>query len=225
MLKFGTISEVMADKGLARVKFDDDGIVSAPLHVSAPSTLKDQAQFPFNVNQHVWCMMDDQCERGVIAGAVYDKGNPPASGAASIVRVIFDQGLEIKYDRTAKKLSVLGQGDVEVNIDGNVEVTASQDVHIIARQNIFLEADNQVTIQAPLTNIVGPLHCESIETTANPGTPGLHIDGNGNIVTNNNITANGTIEGGQVKQGAITLALHKHNGVTTGGGVSGTPIP
>lgn len=39
------------------------------------------------------------------------------------------------------------------------------------------------------------------------------------------ITGSGTVSGSVVRQGTIVLGTHKHIGVTTGPGVSGTPIP
>jgi hypothetical protein len=39
------------------------------------------------------------------------------------------------------------------------------------------------------------------------------------------ITGSGTVSGSIVRQGLVTLGGHKHLGVTTGAGVSGTPIP
>jgi phage baseplate assembly protein gpV len=226
MLKFGIISEVIASKGLARVKFDDDGIVSAPLHSSAPSTLDDQVQFPFNVNQHVWCMMDERCERGVIGGAIYDQGNGPAGGDSDIIRMKFQGGLEFKYDRGNNKLSIQGTGDIEINTTGKLDATVTDDAKVTcqnAKVTAHLEAEiiatTNIKLTAPTTIVSGALQCASIITTASPGGAGLHIDSSGNLKTS------GSVEGSAVKEGIIQLGTHKHPGVTTGGGTSGTPIP
>jgi phage baseplate assembly protein gpV len=209
MLKFGIITEVLADKGMARVKFTDDDIVSAPLHCSVPISLNDQVQFPFRINQHVWCQMDELCERGVIGGAIYDEGNAPADGDKDIVRMKFDSGLELKYDRSSKKLFVTGASDVELDTTGKVEITAAV----------------EVKITAPLTEVSGILKCASIVTTSAPGVPGLHIDDSGNLKTSGNMESSGEVKGATVVEGLIQLGTHKHTGVTTGGGISGTPTP
>lgn len=230
MLKFGIISEVIAVKGMARVKFDADGIVSAPLHCAISSSLNDQVQFPYNINQHVYCIMDDRCERGVIAGAIYDEGNAPEGGDANIVRLKFKDGLELKYDRSAKKLSVLGTGDVELNTDGGLDATVTGDANVKAL-NATVEATVKATMKAPVvdidattTNVTGVLNvtgvvaCAGIAASAGSG-------GSGDATIAGDLNVTGTVSGGAVKEGAIQLGTHKHSGVTTGGGISGTPTP
>lgn len=223
MLKFGIISQIDAAKGLARVKFDDINIVSSWLHVSASVSFRDQAQFPLFVNQHVYCMMDDQCERGVVCGAIYDEKNVPAGGDATIVRLKFENGLELKYDRAAKKLSVAGAGDVEINTTGKLDATVTGDA-TISCLNAKIAATVKCTIDAPITEALGILKASAIQTTG-PAGPGLHIDASGNVTTSGDITSTGNLQGATVKEGAIQLSTHKHIGVTTGSGTSGTPTP
>lgn len=216
MLKFGIISEVYASKGYARVKFDDDGIVSAPLHISVPLSFQDQILIPFHVNQHVWCIMDDRCEHGVIAGAIYDETNVPAGGDPDIIQFNFQGGLSFQYNRNTKKLSVTGSGDIDVNINGNASIKC-HDATIDSSTTAEIKGTAEVKITAPITEVSGILKAASIQTTG-PGAA-LQIDNNGNISTT------GAITGSQVKEGAIQLGTHKHTGVTVGGGISGTPTP
>jgi phage baseplate assembly protein gpV len=231
MLKFGIISEILAAKGMARVKFDDDGIVSAPLNCAVPSSKDDQVQFPYNINQHVYCIMDDQCERGVVAGAVYDESNTPAGGDANIIRMKFKDGLEFKYDRSAKKLSVLGTGDVEINTTGKLDATVSDDANVtcknakvVASIQAEVQATTEIKLTAPITEVSGILKCASIQTTG-PAGPGLHIDADGNMTTSGNFESTSEVKGATVKQGTVVLGTHVHSGVTTGGGTSGAPVP
>lgn len=224
MLKFGIISQIDAAKGLARVKFDDLGIVSNWLHVAVAISYKDQLQFPLFVNQHVYCHMDDQCERGVVAGAIYDEKNTPAGGDANVVQMKFENGLQFKYDRGAKKLSVTGTGDVEINTTGKLDATVTGDANVSCL-NAKITATVKCTIDAPIMEATGILKASAIQTTGPTGSPGLHIDENGNMTTTGDFTSTGTVQGAAVKEGAIQLGTHKHIGVTTGSGTSGTPTP
>lgn len=230
MLKFGIISQIDAAKGLARVKFDDINIVSSWLHIAVPISYKDQVQFPFFVNQHVYCMMDELCERGVICGAIYDEKNSPSAGDANKVRLKFENGLKLEYDRSAKKLSVTGTGDVEINTTGKLDATVTGDATVKAL-NADVEATVKATLKAPtvdidavttnvtgVLNVTGIVSCAGIAAAAGSGGPG-------NATIAGNLTVTGTVQGGTVKEGVIQLGTHKHTGVTTGPGTSGTPTP
>jgi phage baseplate assembly protein V len=100
MLRFGTVSNV--DKGKARVKFDDDGIVSAWLPIIQPRTADDKQAESLDLNEQVVCLMDERNEHGVILGAIYNKKAPvPAeAGTDKWVRK-FKDGTIISYDRGA----------------------------------------------------------------------------------------------------------------------------
>lgn len=101
MLRFGYISGVDAVKGLARVKFSDDKIVSDWLPVSVRKSSNGSESFPFDVNEHVWCMMDERSENGVIGGAIYSTAEQPAGGNKDKRREVFSDGTIFEYDRSA----------------------------------------------------------------------------------------------------------------------------
>lgn len=212
MLKFGIISEVLPETGMARVQFPDaDGMVSKPLPCSVPKTLNDKYSFPFDVNEHVWCLMDDQLENGVIGGAIYSKNETPgALGNIDKAGINFEQGLHIEYNRETRILSITGDGDFTVNILGNVKLQSAGEVQMIA----------------PAVNITGNV---VVSGSVSAGSFGAVTSGGGtgDMVIAGKVTAAGDIEstGGDIKQGAIKLGTHKHTGVQTGGGVSGTPTP
>jgi phage baseplate assembly protein V len=227
MIRFGIISEML--QGKARVQFDgDDGIVSAPLPILIPHSLHDQFQFPFEVNQHVACMVDEHCENGVILGAIYDKKNPPVGWDNNKFRIQFDQGLIIEYDRPGKLLKIFGPGDIDINIQGDAsvrcqeaKVIASGDVEVEATNakvtvdaNVDIVAPGKVTIDSPTCEIKGHLKTETFECV---GTSGLVVTASGNL------TSPGTIEGVAVKQGAVLLGNHFHP-VSTAPGTTGAPF-
>lgn len=221
MLKFGIISEVDAAKGVARVTFDQDEIVSDWLPVSVPMTKDDQFQFPLVVNQHVWCMMDEHCEMGVIGGSIYDSNNVPVGGAQNKVRVRFDTDLVIEYDRSSHNLLIDCKGDVNIKAAGDVFVEATgTKVDIKGNAKVEVHAATEIDLDAPLTK------CQVIACTSiQPSVSGANLVINANMDLQGNMVATGNVEGAQVKEGSIRLGTHKHLGVTTGGGTSGTPTP
>ena len=222
MLKFGHITEMDAAKGLARVKFDgEDGIVSYWLPISVPGTVDGKYIIPFNVNEHVWCMMDDHMEFGVIGGAIYDAGNGPNGGNNEKVRVNFVGGLGVEYDRNSKTLSIGGTGDFNIDINGTgkgkVNIKCNSAV-IESLTDAEIKATTLIKLTAPAVLCSGTIQASAIGIGAAPPAAG-----NGIITGDINVT--GKVEAGEVKEGTIRLGTHKHIGVTIGGGTSGTPTP
>lgn len=129
MLKFGYITELDMSNGMVRVHFTDEDIVSNPLPVSVPASKEDKYSFPFVINEHVCCLMDENCEFGVVIGAIYNqKIKPPqGSGNSSINISIGGQKLEISVDRESGDLKIKSNGSVtvespDVKVVGNLTV-------------------------------------------------------------------------------------------------------
>lgn len=78
MIRFGKISEVIAEKGLARVSFKGDSVVSAPLPCLVKKSKSIKESYPFEVNEEVVCLMNDDLRTGVILGAIYNKETLPS---------------------------------------------------------------------------------------------------------------------------------------------------
>lgn len=131
MLRFGTITEVSASAGTARVKFEEDGIVSAPLPVVQRAVSGDKFFSLPSPGDQVACLMDEHAETGVVLGSVYSSAQTPPEGATAGSMVVrFEDGTTIKYDKAGPKITVEIDGDVEVKcavtkVDGNLEVTGS----------------------------------------------------------------------------------------------------
>lgn len=103
MMRFGTVSEVDTAKGLVRVTFAEDDIVSYWLSVSVPSTKDDSFCSMPDIGEHVYCVMDENAENGVVGGAVFSADHLPALDTRGIQ---FKDGTVIKYDRESHKLTV-----------------------------------------------------------------------------------------------------------------------
>lgn len=212
MLRFGIICEIDGSKGLARVHFDDDGIVSYWLPVVYPKTSQDSFSWIPDVNEHVACLMDERLENGVILGSIYSKAKQPDGGDANKFRIKFKDGTVIEYDRSIHKLTA--------DVKGAVEVKATENVNVETSASATLKAVS-VTIDAPSVTVTGILSAGQIAASA--GSSG----GDGSVTIEGTVSIQGDIvvTGGNVTADGIGLKTHKHTGVTTGGGTSATPIP
>ncbi|MBW7838448.1 MAG: hypothetical protein H3C36_02165 [Chitinophagaceae bacterium] len=119
MIKFGYITEVNMDVGTVRVRFTEDDIVSNPLPVSCAATKEDKYSFPFAINEHVCCLMDDQCEFGVVIGAIYSTEDKPPAGANKnkIIINIGNATVKLDIDRSS--------GNIKIETPGNITVVSS----------------------------------------------------------------------------------------------------
>lgn len=170
MLKFGIITEAKPEKGTYRVKFPDDGLVSSFLPVLNLNTLRTKTEAPLSVNEHVAVQMDDNCEYGVILGAIYSTADEPANNAGKdIFRTTYEDGSVISFDKSKGEYTIDVKGDViiktvtgkKVKITADVEVTgkitATGDVvgaHVSLQQH-----------QHPYLNITTP----ATTSSPNPG--------------------------------------------------------
>lgn len=78
MIRFGKITEIISSKGLARVSFVGDTIVSAPLPCLVKKSKTVKESYPFEINEQVACLMNEDMRTGVILGAVYNKDTVPS---------------------------------------------------------------------------------------------------------------------------------------------------
>jgi phage baseplate assembly protein gpV len=110
MLKFGRISSIDAATGMCKVTFDDDGLVSGWLHAGVPNTKDNKDEFPYAIDEHVYCHMTDGLARGVIGGSIYDKKNAPPI-ANAVVR-----GTTYKKSGSFSKVNT-ETGEAEVTLE------------------------------------------------------------------------------------------------------------
>ena len=215
-LKFGKITEVDAAKGLAKVTFaEDDNLVTRFLPMSMPKTLKDKWSIPYDINEHVWCIMDENCEDGVIGGAIYDSANSP-NGAIGKSSVHFVGNMSVEYDRATATLKINGNGNVKIDTTGDVTINCNHAI-IKSLTSVDITAVTAINLNAPMVACSAALAAAAITTVSGAG-------GSGNMSIAGDITSTGAITAAEIKEGAIRLSTHKHIGVQTGAGTSGTPI-
>lgn len=106
MIRYGIISEVDPATGKVRVKFEEDGIATAPLPVIFPATSGDEYFILPDLNTQVAVLMDQHAEDGVVLGALYNANKKPSQGATDKAYIKFKDGTLIMYDRAAHKYTV-----------------------------------------------------------------------------------------------------------------------
>lgn len=190
--------------GFARVHFDEEdteetsgetGFTSDWLPVMYTRTFKDGECWPLEKGEQVRCILDQDCNQGVILGAMFDESNTPGNGAASGMRTIyFEDGTVISY----KKGIDTAQGELNADIKGNVTIKASGTLNA--------DITGEATIKSKKFIIDGDMEVK------------------GEISATKDISSSTEISVGTGPL-AIKLTSHKHIGVQTGGGTSGTPIP
>jgi phage baseplate assembly protein V len=213
MLKFGLICEVDPAKGLAKVHFQDDDVPSGWLPMSVQKSLKDKYSFPFDVNEHVWCLMDEHCEYGVIGGAIYNDQDQPAGTGEGKLVIQFADNSTIEYDRNNKTLSLLIKGDIKVIADEKVSVECKE---------AEIKVTNTATVTANEVNIEAQGNATVKASSVKIDTP--NAQATGNLDVTGNITAAAVTASGDVKAGAISLLTHKHT-APSGGGPTTPSIP
>lgn len=158
--KFGTISEVK--KGFARVQFADDDIVSNWLPVLVRRSLNDKDSWPYEINEHVFCMMDETCEYGVIQGAVYSEADEPDTNeGAGKFRKLFSDNSFIEYDKTTHILTANIQGKIKAIATNDIEVTSQAKIKATATSDITANAGGDIKATA-----TGNITADGVNITA-----------------------------------------------------------
>lgn len=172
-IKYGFISDADLDKGLFRVRFDGEGdedgedVVSPWISALVPKSKDDKVQIPFDIDEHVACMMDAHLETGVILGALFSEKNAPASGGSKDkVRVLFSDKTLIEYDRQAHKLKIDNDDhDVKIEFNGGQLGGAVKVIELTQKLNNLEKAHNN------LNTYVGSLPIPVSGSVSGPATP------------------------------------------------------
>lgn len=121
-LVFGYISDIDPTNGLVKVEFADhtdegaiDGgvdktLVSDWIPISTRKSLKDKHTFPYDVNEHVWCIMDEYLEYGICCGAIFNETDLPNGAGADIYRDFFHGGSYEQLDRSSGNKELFYKG-------------------------------------------------------------------------------------------------------------------
>lgn len=122
-LRFGTVTEVTASDGSARVQLPDGGdMVSLPLRLLQKRTLKDKMQCFPDAGEQVAVLFSGQgLEQGVVLGAVYSKADASPDRPAQMDSTIYEDGAIIEYDRKEHEyvIAVPAGGSIVFRIGGS----------------------------------------------------------------------------------------------------------
>jgi phage baseplate assembly protein gpV len=110
-LYVGLISDTDPAKGKVRVKFDADTddddddnpavLVSDWIPFIVRKSQNDKETFPFDINEQVWCVMDEFCEEGIVIGATYNDTDKPDGAGNNIYRILYKDGSYEQFDRSS----------------------------------------------------------------------------------------------------------------------------
>lgn len=152
MLRFGKISEYNGSKGLARVRFEDDDVVSDWLPITVQQSKDTKFSAPLDVDEHVACMMDSNSEIGVVLGAIYSQDENPEGGGKDIYCVEFKNGDRIEYKRDTREYNIkIGASEFKVkNATGFTMKKGSESLKtILSDLMVALQAETHPTAVGP----------------------------------------------------------------------------
>jgi len=128
VLRFGRISDIDADKGLCKVSFGEDEVVTDWLPTIHNGTSGNSYFHTFDIQEHVACMMSDNGITGVILGAIYSRDLQPSESGNDIVSVVFNANNKIVFNRANGQMEIQASGGV--TITGDLSVSGSVDAGV-----------------------------------------------------------------------------------------------
>ncbi|WP_198468971.1 phage baseplate assembly protein V [Acetomicrobium sp. S15 = DSM 107314] len=133
MIRIGIVSSIDAEKGTARVIFDDlDNLVSYNLPILFPATLKNKAYHMLDIGEHVVCaFLDNGLEKGVILGAIYSGPDAVPIADSNIWHLSIPGGAAIEINRATHELVIVDSfGSRIVFREGDILIKAAKNIHI-----------------------------------------------------------------------------------------------
>ncbi len=106
MLKFGTVSAVNPITARAKVQFIEDDMTSYWLPILQKKTLHDKYYSVVDVGEQVACLMDENCEDGVVLGAIYTNLDEVPAAIKEQNLVKFSDGSLIEYNKETQTLTI-----------------------------------------------------------------------------------------------------------------------
>ncbi|NJD38456.1 MAG: phage baseplate assembly protein V [Geobacter sp.] len=211
-MKIGIVTATDPATCSARVQFPaHDGMVTAPLPVMQKKSLRDKQYWMPDVGEQVVCLMDENEEFGVIAGAIYSDADAPPVGSQDKYHVRFDDGTWIEYDRASHTLAAhVVAGTLEATVDISATITSPL---------IRAVASSKVQCDTPLTECTGNLVVNGgITCLGSYGgsggkiiTPGDIQSTNGNLLIAHNAQIGGNVTaGGSVIDSGGNTNHHTH---------------
>lgn len=161
MLKFGTVTNINPLTAKARVQFAEDSLTSYWLPILQKKTLKDKYYSVVDIGEQVVCLMDDNCEDGVILGAIYTNLDEVPAISNHLHLIKFEDGSYIEFNRETQMLTIVAK---TLNIIANIVNTGK------------FENTDGITSQADITDKTSSMQnmrdtYNSHKHTGNQGSP------------------------------------------------------
>lgn len=119
--KTGEVVTINPSKCTARVKFDEDGSISAELQVVTRSSSKNKDYWMPKIKEQVYCSFTQE-KKGFIVGSVYSEVDVPPVTDDSIRALHFEDGTKLEYNTKSKTLSIDCVGPITIKSAGNINV-------------------------------------------------------------------------------------------------------
>ena len=126
LVKVGKIVAVNPKKATARVEFEDrDKTVSWELPIIHKHTKWDKAYWLPKVGELVYVLTPALGNGlGVILGSSYNNEDTPPTEDINTVKILFEDGTVIQYDKSTHKLYIRSVGDIEIVSDTHITLKA-----------------------------------------------------------------------------------------------------
>ena len=207
ILRWGTVTEVDAANGSARVKIGDaDGLVSAPLRVLQQRTLKDKHQELPDIGEQVCCLFAGQgFEQGIVLGAVYSGKDASPGRPPHVWYRKFEDGTELEYDREKHALVADVKGSANLEADGPVIVHAKKEAALVSETSVLLKA--------PAIHLAGQMTMTGAGGQAGRGDMyGTYRIFEGNVMAKGDVLARGDVMSlGDIAAQGVSLTNHVHD--------------
>lgn len=105
-------------------------MVTGPLPILFPNTLKSKTQHPLYSKEHVACLMDENCENGVILGAIYSQDETPPFSGDETFGTKHSNADYSYYDATDKKF-VTNAGNYRMEMSSTGKIIIKNSVETI----------------------------------------------------------------------------------------------
>lgn len=132
LVRFGKVSSVNPSLVAARVEFEDKGgMVSHPLPIIVPGSLKNKHYHLPDVGEDVVCLfLPNGIQRGFVLGSFFNVNNPAPVSSPDKEHVTFSDGTVVEYDRGSHTLTVAVQGTINLTAaGGDIKVGGISLVH------------------------------------------------------------------------------------------------
>ncbi len=180
LVMFGTVMEIDAERGSARVKIGELETASLPWLSGRMGNRKDWAAPAVGEQVMVVCHNGDPAQ-GIIVASLGCTDNPRPSNNPRIFKTVFTDGSSVQVDLDTKEMRVVCAGSISVSAVDDISAVAGGNATMEAAGNINAGAGGSATVEAAVSaEVSAPL----IQLTGNVAITGtLDVGGATTLMT------------------------------------------